>query len=153
MCNLSFEMCAFCYHWFLMLSMEWNKMKNTVSRLHFVLSLFFLFPFIYFKIIAHVRAHIVSLAQLKGTPALMGLGIVKIRGLPFSFEFGGHEFPKVPRQYFCDCPYLMIKIFYDPPSGAIIVKKHVTPMRIAWKICILELFHWTKFSLKFVAIQ
>ena len=26
-------------------------------------------------------------------------------------------------------------------------------MRVAQKICILGLFHWTKFSLKFVAIQ
>ena len=152
MCNLSFEMCAFCYHWFLMLSMEWNKMKNTVSRLHFVLSLFFLFPFIYFKIIAHMRAHIVSLAQLKGTPALMGLGIVKIRGLSFSFELGVMNFRKYLGNIFVTAPIWWSKILW-PPSGATIVKKHVTPMRIAWKICILELFHWTKFSLKFVAIQ
>ena len=30
------------------------------------------------------------------------------------FGIGGHEFPKVPGQYFCDPPYLMIKNFMTP---------------------------------------
>ena len=39
---------------------------------------------------------------------------------------GGHEFPKVPRQYFCD-PLFDDQKLYNPPSGATMLKKHVTP--------------------------
>ena len=44
----------------------------------------------------------------------------------FLWNREGHKFLKVPRQYLCD-PYLMIKKIYDPPPGAIIMKKYVTP--------------------------
>ena len=39
---------------------------------------------------------------------------VPFRGPPFSLEWGGHEFPKVPRQYFCD-PLFDDQKFYDLP--------------------------------------
>ena len=42
------------------------------------------------------------------------------------FEWGGHKFPKVPQQYFCDPPIWWSKILWPPP-GAIILKKYVTP--------------------------
>ena len=45
-----------------------------------------------------------------------------IRGPPFSLELGGHEFPKVPRQYFCDPPIWWSKILW-PPSRATMLKK------------------------------
>ena len=62
------------------------------------------------------------------------------------------------RKYFGNIfvpPFADQKFYPPPPRATMIRKKYVglTPMRVAWKICILELFHWTKFSLQFVATQ
>ena len=48
------------------------------------------------------------------------------KGATIFFGIGGHEFSKVPWQYFCDPPFDDQK-FYGPPSGATTLKKHVTP--------------------------
>ena len=50
----------------------------------------------------------------------------RYKGATIFFGMGGHEFPKVPRQYFCD-PLFDDQKFYDPPSGTTMLKKHVTP--------------------------
>ena len=47
-------------------------------------------------------------------------------GPPFSLEWGGHKFLKVPRQYFVT-PYLMIKNFMTPPTQSYNVEEICNP--------------------------
>ena len=76
------------------------------------------------------------------------------------FGIGGHKFPKVPRQHFCNPPIWWSKqTFYDPPPppGATMLKKNVTPNarsgenmyfvaislnKIFIKICSLPIISW-----------
>ena len=76
------------------------------------------------------------------------------RGATIFFGMGGHKFPKVPRQYFCDPPYLMIKKIYDPPPPrATMLKKYARSMenmhfgaislnKIFIKICSHPIISW-----------
>ena len=48
------------------------------------------------------------------------------KGATIFCGIGGHEFPKVPRQYFCDPPIWWSKIWWHP-FWATMLKKHVTP--------------------------
>ena len=61
------------------------------------------------------------------------------------FGMGGHEFPKVPRQYFCDPPYLMIKNFMTPLRSYNVEE---TPMRVAQKIFIFGAISLNKIFIK-----
>ena len=49
-----------------------------------------------------------------------------LRGPPFSLEYGGHEFPKVPRQYLCD-PLFDDQKFMTLASGAAMLEEICNP--------------------------
>ena len=81
----------------------------------------------------------------------------------WSCDLGGHHFlwnrgvmnfRKYLGNIFVTPPIWRSKILWPPPFGATMLKKHVTPnARSAENMHFFVLFHWTKFSSKFVAIQ
>ena len=76
------------------------------------------------------------------------MNFIGIRGPPFSLEWGGHKFPKVPRQYFCDPPIWLSKFYDPPPPGATMLKKYVTPNARS-----AENMHFGAFSLNKIFIK
>ena len=71
---------------------------------------------------------------------------------PFSLEWGVMNFQKYLSNIFVT-PYFLIKNFMTPPPRSYNVKENVTPMWVAWNICILMVISLNKIFIKILATQ
>ena len=76
----------------------------------------------------------------------------KLEGHHFLWNGGGHEFPKVHRQCFCD-PLFDDQKFYDPPPELQCWRNMKPPMCVKRKICIFGAISLNKIFIKIVATQ